>query len=71
MLNNNLNKMDIAGIIAAGIGVTAGLGIAVYTHFKCKKESKEMDKIMETINDSTEELNELLRNTGMIDKEEA
>lgn len=71
MLNNNLNKMDIAGIIAAGIGVTAGLGIAVYTHFKCKKESKEMEQIMETVNEYSEELDELLKNVGMIDKEEA
>ena len=68
---NNFNKKDIAGMIAAGIGVAAGLGIAVYTYLQCEKECKEMDKIMETINDSTEELNELLRNTGMIDKEEA
>jgi hypothetical protein len=71
MLNNNLNKMDIAGIIAAGIGVTAGLGIAVYTHFKCKKDSKEMEQIMETVSDCAEEINELLKQTGMIDKEEA
>ena len=68
---NNMNKMEMSGIIAAGIGVAAGLGIAVYTHFKCKKEGKEMEEIMETVSDCTEELNELLKQTALIDKEEA
>ena len=68
---NNFNKKDIAGMIAAGIGVAAGLGIAVYTHLKCQKECKEMDQIMETVSDCTEELNDLLKQTGLIDKEEA
>ena len=68
---NKMNKKDIAGMIAAGLGVAAGLGIAIYTQLKCQKECKEMDQIMETINDSTEELNELLKQTGLIDKEEA
>lgn len=67
MNNNNLTKMDIAGIIAAGIGVTAGLGIAVYTHFKCKKESKEMEQIMEIIDESNEILDELC-NIGTIEE---
>ena len=71
MLNNNLNKMEIAGIIASGIGVAAGLGIAVYTHFKCKKESKEIEQIMETVSDCAEEIDELLKATGAMDKEEA
>lgn len=68
---NNFNKKDIAGMIAGGLGVAAGLGIAIYTCLKSEKECKEMDKIMETINDCNEELNELLQQTGMIDKEEA
>ena len=68
---NNFNKKDIAGMIAAGIGVAAGLGIGIYTYLKCEKECKEMDKIMETVSDCSEELNDLLKQTGLIDKEEA
>ena len=68
---NNFNKKDIAGMIAAGIGVAAGLGIAIYTYLQCEKECKEMDKIMETVSDCSEELNELLKQTALIDEEEA
>lgn len=68
---NNFNKKDIAGMIAAGIGVAAGLGIGIYTYLKCEKECKEMDKIMETVSDCAEEVNDLLKQTGLIDKEEA
>jgi hypothetical protein len=68
---NNFSKKDITGMIAGIIGVAAGLGIGVYTYLKCEKECKEMDKIMETINDSTEELNDLLKQTGLMNKEEA
>lgn len=68
---NNFSKKDIARMIAAGLGVAAGLGIGVYTYLKCEKECKEMDKIMETVSDCTEELNELLQQTGLINKEEA
>ena len=68
---NNFSKKDIAGMIAAGLGVAAGLGIAIYTQLKCQKECKEMDQIMETVSDCSEELNELLKQTGLIDKEEA
>jgi hypothetical protein len=69
MLNNNLNKMEIAGMIASGIGVAAGLGIAVYTHFKCKKESKEIEGIMETVSNCSEEIDELLKATQTITEE--
>ena len=68
---NNFTKMDVARIMASGMMVVGGLGIAIYTHLKCQKECKEMDKIMETVSDCTEELNELLKQTALIDKEEA
>ena len=67
---NNFSKMEISGIIASGIGVAAGLGIAVYTHFKCKKESEEIERIDEIIKESNEILDELLKATGTIENKE-
>ena len=64
---NKMNKMEIAGLAVAGLGTIAGLGIAVYTKIKTNKESKEIEQIMETVSDCTEEINELLKQTGAIE----
>lgn len=63
----DMNKMEIAGLAVAGLGTIAGIGIAVYTKIKTGKESKEIENIGETIENSAKELNELLKQTGTID----
>ena len=68
---NKMNKMEIAGLAVAGLGTIAGIGIAVYTKIKTGKEVKEMENIMETVSDCAEEIDELLKATGVMDKEEA
>lgn len=68
---NKMNKMEIAGLAVAGLGTIAGIGIAVYTKIKTGKESKEIENIMETVSDCAEEIDELLKATGAMDKEEA
>ena len=68
---NKMNKMEIAGLAVAGLGTIAGIGIAVYTKIKTGKEVKEIENIMETVSDCAEEIDELLKATGAMDKEEA
>ena len=68
---NKMNKMEIAGLAVAGLGTIAGLGIAIYTKIKTGKESKEIEEIMETVSDCAEEIEELLKATGAMEKEEA
>ena len=68
---NKMNKMEIAGLAVAGLGTIAGIGIAVYTKIKTDKEAKEIENIMETVSDCAEEIDELLKATGVMDKEEA
>ena len=68
---NKMNKMEIAGLAVAGLGTIAGLGIAIYTKIKTGKESKEIEQIMETVSDCSKEIDELLKATGAMDKEEA
>ena len=68
---NKMNKMEIAGLAVAGLGTIAGIGIAVYTKIKTGKEAKEIENIMETVSDCAEEIDELLKATGAMDKEEA
>ena len=58
---NKMNKMEIAGLAVAGLGTIAGLGIAIYTKIKTGKESKEVEQIMETVSDCSEEIKDLLK----------
>ena len=67
----DMSKMEIAGLAVAGLGTIAGIGIAVYTKIKTGKEVKEIENIMETVSDCAEEIDELLKATGAMDKEEA
>lgn len=64
---NNMSKMEIAGLAVAGIGTIAGLGIAIYTKIKTDKEAEEIENIIQTVSDCTEEINELLKATGVED----
>ncbi len=64
---NKMNKMEIAGLAVAGLGTIAGLGIAIYTKIKTGKEAKEIEQIMETVSDCAEEINELLKETGVLE----
>ena len=65
-----LNKWQKAGLIIGGIECVAGFSIAMYAHIKCKKESKEVEQIMETVSDCSKEIEELLKATGAMDNED-
>ena len=64
----DLNKFEKAGLIIGGIECVAGFAIAMYAHIKCKKESKEIEQIMETVSDRSKEIDELLKNTGLTEE---
>ena len=65
-----MNKLQKAGLVIGAIECVAGFGIAIYAHCKCKKESKEIEQIMETASDCSKEIDELLKTTGVMDNEE-
>lgn len=56
-----MNKLQKAGLVIGAIECVAGFGIAIYAHCKCKKESKEVEQIMETVSDCSEEIKDLLK----------
>ena len=58
---SNLNKKDIAGMIAGGMGVIVGAIIVIHTHIQCKQDRKEIERIDEIMNESSEILDELLK----------
>lgn len=67
---NNLNKWEKAGLIIGSIECVAGFTVAMYAHIKCKKESEEIRRVDQIIEESNEILDELMKATGTTENKE-